>query len=100
MTIKATYVKNLKNFTGSAALWRLSEPVKVSVYDENIPVDELHYFAASAVNDPSLGVHETYLFATDHIGNVLSWVELPGSMRGTTHHWDAVDGLLAYLNDN
>ena len=65
----ATKVKDLDGFTGKAALYKLSKPLR-----------DYEYVIASAAT--VLEVDETYLFGSDETGKILSWSALPGSSRG------------------
>lgn len=83
----ATFKKRLETFTGYAALYELSEPLKPYAIDETDA--EYNYVAVSAVL-AWCGL-ETYIFGADENGNVLSWLELPGSSRGVYCHKTALE---------
>lgn len=69
----AKHIRNLFNFRGSAALYRMSPP------------HAGHEFViASAVNCGF--AHETYLFPATPDGEIADWIELDGSERNTTSH--------------
>ena len=74
----ATRVKDLENFTGMAALYKLSEPLK-----------NFEYVVASAAS--VFGVDETYLFGSDENGEIVDWLELPGSTRNVYNHTVALN---------
>lgn len=74
----ATKVRDLENFTGKAALYKLSDRLK-----------GFDYVVVSAVLAPY--VHETYIFGADENGDVLDWGELPGSERDVYGHETALN---------
>ena len=76
----ATHIRDLSNFTGQAALYRM-EP----------PHEEHEFVIVSAVSHPIIGV-ETYIFAADSSGAVTGWSELPGSFKGAMDHDRALNG--------
>ena len=53
---------------------------------QRVPATE-HVFVSSVVLN---GEPETYAFACDAEGTVLSWLELPGSMKGEVTHADVL----------
>jgi len=67
-------IKDLSGFTGSAALFELSEPL-----------DGYKFVVASAANAMFSGP-ETYLFGANKNGVVQDWGELAGSSRGIYDH--------------
>lgn len=83
----ATLVTHLEDFNGRASLYRLSEPVHYTSYDESC--NEVHhsteYVVVSAVVAPFSGP-ETYIFPANSTGEVVNWCELPGSFRGDLDH--------------
>ena len=74
----ATFKKMLTGFNGVTGLYELSEPLKPYAIDEND--SEYNYVVVSAAITYS--GPETYIFGADENGNVDSWLELPGSIRG------------------
>lgn len=76
---------NLEGFNGHAAHYRLSEPIGKSYDPDFVPVSNV---VVSAVTGYA---HETYIFACDKNGKVGSWSELPGSMKDTTSHAEALE---------
>lgn len=95
MTKTATLVKD-GLLRGEAALYQLSEPMP-GVDDEG-PGD-FEYVIVSAVDFVGGGgglfngpEPETYIFGADAEGNVVEWVELPGSFRGAKDHGAALEG--------
>lgn len=74
----ATKVRDLKDYVGIAALYKLSEPL--SSYDEQ---SSYEYVVVSS--SAALGV-ETYIFGSNEAGEVLDWTELPGSLRMVFNH--------------
>lgn len=81
----ATLVKELSGFTGSARLWHC-EPPMVSDCDTELVTE---YVVTSATNIPFSGP-ETYIFASDSVGHVTCWGELPGSFQGGLDHEEAI----------
>lgn len=82
----ATYIKTLDGFRGNAALYRLSKPLGGYSDDEKT----FEFVVASASRIPYVGGTETYLFGADADGNVVDWCELPGSVKNTLDHADAL----------
>lgn len=72
----AQFIKDVsENFTGKAYLYKLSERMKD--YDgQEVDTD---YVVSSAATGMGF---ETYLFPADEKGKVISWGELPGSIKG------------------
>lgn len=83
----ATFKKMLRGFNGVAGLYELSEPLKPYAIDEND--SEYNYVVVSAAI--AYGGPETYIFGADENGNVLDWLELPGSSRGVYCHKTALE---------
>lgn len=79
----ATLVKQLPGFTGSAHLYRLSEPL---THDNGQSFD--HVIVSATVASFSGPV--TYIFGADESGKVLDWGELDGSFRGDLDHAQAL----------
>ena len=68
---------------GDQVLWELSN---TGTFDE----ETFNYVITSAVH--SLSTPETYVFESDSEGNVLSWMDLPGSFQGGLDHEEAIQG--------
>lgn len=84
----ATLIKDkLPDFAGHAALYRLSEPLD-SEWNEEAPKAEFVVVSAAVVMYCG---PETYIFAADEAGEVTNWCELPGSMKGTLSHAEALE---------
>lgn len=84
--VTATFVKDMsKNFTGTAKLWKLSEPV-----DSECDNEKTNYVVTSAAIVMFSGP-ETYIFPADESGNVISWLEMAGSYRGGLDHEQAIE---------
>lgn len=78
----ATLIKDkLEGFRGHAALYRLTPPIK-----------DYEYVIASAVTTMQFGGDgpETYLFPATAEGEIVNFGELPGSMKGTLSHAEAL----------
>jgi len=60
------------------------------LYEMKPPHKGHRYVVASAVIAPFSGA-ETYLFPADAQGEITDWDELPGSIRGTLEHGDAIE---------
>lgn len=74
---------NLPGFNGHAALYKLTPPIRDRGYDEDDATLLVHYVVASAVNSWAV---ETFLFPANEDGEITSWAELEGSMKGVTSH--------------
>lgn len=79
----ATFIREIEGWKGHASLYKLSEPLGWP--EEN----KFDFVIASAVNAFGDGP-ETYLFGSNEQGVVLDWMELPGSMKGTWSHSEAL----------
>jgi hypothetical protein len=86
--MNATWIKNMDGWNGDAALYKLDSVV--STYDG----DTAEHVIVSAAQ--VFGAPETYIFAATADGEVISWGELPGSMKGTLSHHEALDKLASY----
>lgn len=87
MAGKAVLLNNhLKRFVGHAALYKLDPPL----LDDDGGTRE--FVVVSAAILPFSGEGETYIFPATPDGKVSDWGELPGSMRGTLDHADALEG--------
>ena len=74
----ATKVKDLDNFSGVAALYKLSGRLKFYNY---VVVSSATVF----------GEDETFIFGSDENGEVLDWGELRGSTCGVYNHETALN---------
>ena len=88
----ARFVRNLNSFTGDAALYRMDPPLSYENY--NCETDEYEpalaeWVVVSAAIAPCLGP-ETFLFHSNEEGDIVHWGELPGSLRGTLCHVEAL----------
>lgn len=86
-TATATNV-SLATWQGQAAHYKLSEPLSGNEYVVVSAVDIATRFPG--YDDPRSMQIETYIFAADETGEVLGWGELPGSMKGTLDHAEAL----------
>lgn len=85
MTGTATFIKQV-NGTGDGKVFRLDPPL--ADYDGANPTE---YVWVSAVTLPGfVGGTETYIFASNENGEVTDWLELPGSMKDTLDHAEAL----------
>jgi hypothetical protein len=75
---KATFVKQMLNDVAVQELYRL-EP----------PYEDYDFVVVSATVVPYSGP-ETYIFGADSNGEILKWLELPGSYRGGLSHETAL----------
>lgn len=78
--------KQLRGWKGEAYLYRLSHPVR---HGDDRTLTE--FVIVSAVVALYSGP-ETFIFAADKDGEVLSWTELDGSYRGGLSHEIALEG--------
>jgi len=93
---KATFVKDLDGWTGTAKLYKLSKPIGWgSSWDdegnEQSPENSTEFVIVSATVAMFSGA-ETYIFPADENGNCLSFGELDGSYRGGLNHEAALNG--------
>lgn len=85
----ATFIRNLDDFTGDAALYRLTPAIATRSWGNEGETYE--YVVVSATVVPLSGP-ETYIFGADETGNVLDWGELDGSFRGALDQDAALNG--------
>jgi len=74
---------NLKTFSGAANLYRLSRPLKD--YD-----GKGHRFVIVSAKDVMFSGPETYIFPATEDGEIVDWMEMPGSFRGSLDHNQAL----------
>lgn len=80
MTKTATYVRHLSDFNGEAVLYRVSPPL---AYDWEERGRDFEFVVSSAIFAAfDTGRPETFLFPADENGEILDWMELPGSTGG------------------
>lgn len=83
--ITVHHVKRLtEGWKGLVRLYALSEPVEF----DSLSVE---YVVISAVVAQDSNEPETYIFPADTEGNVLSWLEMPGSFKGGLNHEKAIE---------
>lgn len=89
--MEATFIKNLTSRGGAEQkLYRLSEPFAVKDNDDEVfQVDHVIVSGVVVVNRP-----ETYVFPANEIGEIVDWLEQPGSFQGAVDHQRALDGFL------
>lgn len=80
----AKKLKGLSGFTGDAAIYELSPPLKEGR-------KKFRFVAVSATYAMFSGP-ETYIFGADKNGKVTHWGELPGSFKGALDHAAALEG--------
>lgn len=104
MATTVELVRELDGWRDHAALYKLSSPVGFARTwdgDGNRVIGHTKYVVVSAVDftTPLVGrIHETYIFPSDENANITGWCELPGSVRNTTSHKEALDGLIRYID--
>ena len=88
MSITVTYIRTLTGFVSEARLYKLSEPI---IVNWNVDKDGVatNYVIVSAVNVPYSGP-ETYIFPADNDGDVIDWLEMEGSFKGSLDHEAAI----------
>ncbi len=87
----ATFIRAIVGCQGDQRLYRLSDPLRKSFFDESdseIGAQEFVIVSAATV----LGEPETYIFAASEDGAVTNWGELPGSFKGALDHEEALRG--------
>lgn len=76
--------KLIKQLNDSQSLYECNPPLGWSDSDKS------YEFVVASINLESsqkiLGYAEVYLFGADKSGNIVDWVELPGSMKHTSEH--------------
>jgi hypothetical protein len=83
----AKFIRDLDDFRGHAALYKLSTPLIHEGYDD---VQTNHsYVVVSSAHVPFSGP-ETYIFGANKHGEVVNWSELEGSRRGVYSHADVL----------
>ena len=80
----AVAIKNVKEAKGQACLYKLSDPLMG--YD---------YVVVSAARDAKDNYNnitgETFIFGSDELGKIKSFLELPGSYKGGLDHQKALN---------
>lgn len=84
----ATYIKPVSNMRGDARLYRVDPPLDGNEYIAVSAVDMAAQFPG--INFQSWEATETYIFPASEDGEVTAWGELPGSMKGTLDHAEAL----------
>jgi hypothetical protein len=84
----ATFIRDIKGWTGTAKLYRVSPPMPL---EKGGTADHV---IVSATVAPYTGA-ETYIFPATADGQVIGWGELDGSYRGSLNHELAL-GLAGY----
>lgn len=88
----AKFIKTL-DWLSDARLYKLSEPVGYSEWDDDLDQDvekKTDFVVASAAMVRNQGP-ETYLFPCDSEGEPYSWLELNGSFKGGLCHKTALN---------
>lgn len=92
--VKATFLRELGSFRGTAKFYRLSEPVRYCWCDgdEKCPGEDhfTQYVVVSAAVSFLEGP-ETYIFPASPDGDVISWGEMEGSFKGALNHKRAIE---------
>lgn len=73
---KAFFVREILGMSGRAELFRFDPPIRNRG-------NEISFAVVSACIVDYINRPETYLFAADKDGEILSWEDLPGSQNGT-----------------
>ena len=93
MTGKAILLTDVEHKPGAhQALYMLTPPLKQYCWhdeDEVCDCAKYKYVVVSGVN--VFGEPETYIFGADGEGEIVSFVELPGSFKGEINHEKALD---------
>lgn len=85
----ATLVRELEDFSGRAALYKLSDPLP-NWRDSDDPEYARYEFVVVSAATVAVSGPETYIFGSNEKGEIVSWSELPGSARGTLSHSEAL----------
>lgn len=86
----ARLVRQLEDWTGDARLYELSEPVEYEDLDEDRT--DVTKFVIVSATVASFSGPETYVFPATEDGEVINFLELPGSFRGGLDHKAALVG--------
>lgn len=92
----AKLVKELHDFRGNAALYQLDPPLTESSWSDDDSPASHEYVIVSAVRLPILTTMyggastKTYIFPATPEGEIAEWAELPGSMKNTLSHAEAL----------
>lgn len=81
----ATFVKQLEGFTGDARLYRVEPGIDFTAYDTD-GIGEKKTTKYVIVSGITGFFVETYIFAANAKGEIISWTELPGSFQGGVNH--------------
>lgn len=82
----ATEIRRLKDFTGDARLFQLSEPMPWDYDWETEQNKALTSFVVVSAASMMFSGPETYIFPANEAGEVINWGELEGSYRGGLSH--------------
>ena len=83
----AQFVKDVGSFTGSASLYKLSDPVEYGFDDHRNTTEFVIVSATVALYSGP----ETYIFPATESGEIADWGELEGSYRGGLCHETALE---------
>ena len=88
----ATLIKNLGTSESGAkqSLYLMAPPIKEEGYWGDDATLLWNYVVVSSVRAFDTGRNETYIFPANEKGEIVSWGELDGSMRGTLSHAEAL----------
>lgn len=78
----AKFIKRMEDFNGDARLYELSVPAEYG-WDEPAPTTKFVIVSAHTTKDEG---PETFIFAADETGRVLSWTQMHGSKSGVLSH--------------
>ena len=93
--ITCSKVRNLSNFRGEAALYKVSGNMDDgSIVELHVVISAITLDTFTKVLDLALTGNssecETYIFPSNEEGDVLDWQELAGSTKGTLNHEVAI----------
>lgn len=90
-TRTATPIKHLRGWQGEATLYKLSEQLAGNTHVIVSAIDiSSRYMRHPDDTTPHSMLIETYIFGATEDGEVADWGELPGSLKGTLDHADAL----------
>ena len=86
---KATFVETVDNGSDDVdqLLWRVEPPMQGWDVDNRPLVFD---FVVTSATDAQFSGPETYIFGADKTGEVVDWLELPGSFKGSLDHDAAI----------
>lgn len=86
----ATKIREMTDWRADAALYKVDPPLEGYEYVVVSAADLTDRYNSGYYSTPRSMQIETYIFGADEGGEVESYLELPGSMKGTLDHAEAL----------